>query len=98
MHPRPKPNDKLRNSRFRNPSTHHVPRRSRARTLVELHEGSRRGHVSLPNGLGLDVLSPGGEVQRHGVALNELTDYRWRDPIVGTPWHKYVPARIEPVG
>ena len=75
-----------------------VTRRSRARTLVELHEGSRRGHVSLPNGLGLDVLSPGGEVQRHGVALNELTDYRWRDPIVGTPWHKYVPARIEPVG
>lgn len=74
-----------------------VTPRARARTVVELHEGSRRGHVSLPNGLGLDVVGPDGAVRRHGVALNELTDYRWRDPVVGTPWHKYVPARLEPV-
>lgn len=74
-----------------------VTHRNRARTVVELHEGSRRGHVSLPNGQGLDVMGPGGSVQRHGVALNELTDYRWRDPVVGTPWHKYVPARLERV-
>lgn len=75
-----------------------VSRRARARTVVELNEGSRRGHVSLPNGLGLDVAGPDGAVRRHGVALNELTDYRWRDPVVGTPWHKYVPVRLEPVG
>ncbi|WP_067490374.1 molybdopterin-dependent oxidoreductase [Erythrobacter sp. CCH5-A1] len=75
-----------------------VSRRARARTVVECHEGSRRGHVSLPNGLGLDVAGPDGTVRRHGVALNELTDYRWRDPVVGTPWHKYVPVRLEPVG
>lgn len=75
-----------------------VTRRGRARTLVELHEGSRRGHVSLPNGQGLDVTGPEGTQRRHGVAVNELTDYRWRDPVVGTPWHKYVPARIEPAG
>lgn len=74
-----------------------VTSRARARTVVELHEGGHPGHVSLPNGQGLDVIGPGGEVRRHGVALNELTDYRWRDPVVGTPWHKYVPARIEPV-
>ena len=73
-----------------------VTPRARARTLVELHEGSHRGHVSLPNGLGLDVIGADGTVRRHGVALNELTDYRWRDPVVGTPWHKYVPARLEP--
>jgi len=75
-----------------------VSRRARARTVVECHEGSRRGHVSLPNGLGLDVMGPDGAVRRHGVALNELTDYLWRDPVVGTPWHKYVPVRLEPVG
>lgn len=74
-----------------------VTSRARARTVVELHEGGHPGHVSLPNGQGLDVIGPDGEVRRHGVALNELTDYRWRDPVVGTPWHKYVPARIEPV-
>lgn len=74
-----------------------VTARSRARTVIELHEGSRRGHVSLPNGQGLDVVGEDGTVRRHGVALNELTDYRWRDPVVGTPWHKYVPVRLEPV-
>lgn len=74
-----------------------VTSRGRARTAVELHEGSRRGHVSLPNGQGLDVAGDTGGLRRHGVAVNELTDYRWRDPVVGTPWHKYVPARIEPV-
>lgn len=74
-----------------------VTARARARTVVELHEGSRRGHVSLPNGQGLDVIGPEGTVRRHGVALNELTDFRWRDPVVGTPWHKYVPARLERV-
>lgn len=75
-----------------------VTPRARARTVVEFSEGSRRGHVSLPNGQGLDVIGPDGAVRRHGVALNELTDYRWRDPVVGTPWHKYVPARLEPAG
>ena len=75
-----------------------VTPRGRARTLVELHEGSRPGHVSLPNGLGLDVAGPDGSTRRHGVALNELTDYRWRDSMVGTHWHKYVPVRLEPVG
>jgi anaerobic selenocysteine-containing dehydrogenase len=75
-----------------------VTPRGRTRALVELHDGSRPGHVSLPNGLGLDVAGPDGTMRRHGVALNELTDYRWRDPVVGTPWHKYVPVRLEPVG
>lgn len=74
-----------------------VTSRDRARTVVELHEGCRPGHVSLPNGHGLDVRQEDGSIKRLGVALNNLTDYRWRDPIVGTPWHKYVPARLERV-
>lgn len=74
-----------------------VTSRGRARTLIELHAGCRPGHISLPNGQGLDVRQEDGSVKRLGVALNNLTDYRWRDPIVGTPWHKYVPARLEKV-
>ena len=34
---------------------------------------------------------------RTGVAPNELTDSADRDWIAGTPWHKSVPARLEPV-
>jgi hypothetical protein len=30
-----------------------------------------------------------------GVSLNELTGTESRDPFAGTPWHKYVPVRIE---
>jgi hypothetical protein len=32
-----------------------------------------------------------------GVAPNELTSGDHRDPIAGTPYHKHVPARLEPV-
>jgi hypothetical protein len=32
-----------------------------------------------------------------GIAPNSLTSADWRDPHMGTPWHKHVPARVEPV-
>ena len=31
-----------------------------------------------------------------GAAPNDFTDNARRDPLAGTPWHKYVPARLEP--
>ena len=52
------------------------------------------GHVSLPNGLGLDYPGAAGRVTT-GVAPNELTASEDRDWLAGTPWHKHVPARIE---
>ncbi|MBW2189143.1 MAG: hypothetical protein JRG93_06050, partial [Deltaproteobacteria bacterium] len=52
-------------------------------------------HVSLPNGLGLDHTSNGGDRVQTGVAPNELTASEDRDWLAGTPWHKHVPARIE---
>ena len=62
---------------------------------TEVHKSMRNGHVSLPNGMGLDVsVEPTDEVAG-GVAPNELTSSVDRDPFVGTPWHKSVPARIE---
>jgi anaerobic selenocysteine-containing dehydrogenase len=54
----------------------------------------QRGHVSLPNGLGLAYPTDGGTAAT-GVAPNELTALDARDPFVGTPWHKHVPARVE---
>jgi anaerobic selenocysteine-containing dehydrogenase len=70
--------------------------RGSARVLVEVTDVMQAGHVSLPNGMGLDQESPDGLV-RTGVAPNELTDAGLRDHIAGTPWHKTVPARLSPV-
>lgn len=53
------------------------------------------GHISLPNGLGLDYPDEGGRRTLDGVPPNELTSTSARDPIAGTPWHKSVPARLE---
>ncbi len=74
-----------------------ITSRGEAQVPVEVYEGMQPGHVSLPNGLGLDE-EHDGEIRRVGVAPNELTDAMLRDPIAGTPWHKSVPARLERVG
>ncbi|XBB69646.1 molybdopterin-dependent oxidoreductase [Nocardioides sp. WV_118_6] len=57
---------------------------------AEVTDTLQPGHVSLPNGLG--VVHPDGSP---GVAPNELTSVHHRDWLAGTPWHKYVPARLE---
>lgn len=54
---------------------------------IEVSESMQRGHVSLPNGQGIGS----------GVAPNELTSAGDRDAFVGTPWHRFVPARVERV-
>ncbi|MGI9325423.1 MAG: molybdopterin-dependent oxidoreductase [Pseudomonadales bacterium] len=64
---------------------------------VEVNERMQRGHVSLPNGLGLDYPDDAGEPTQTGASPNELTWSELRDEFVGTPWHKSVPAQIEPV-
>ncbi|MGZ6070118.1 MAG: molybdopterin dinucleotide binding domain-containing protein, partial [Myxococcaceae bacterium] len=63
---------------------------------VEVSGTMQPGHLSLPNGLGL-VYPGDGVPARTGVAPNELTAAEDRDPFVGTPWHKSVPARLERV-
>ncbi len=74
-----------------------VTRRGSAETVVELSDTLQAGHLSLPNGLGLAYSDPIGDVAVHGVAPNELTASEDRDWLAGTPWHKHVPARIEPL-
>ena len=77
--------------------------RNSAVVTVEITDTMRAGHVSLPNGMGLD--EPGrtldgaaGPLVRVGSAPNDFTDNARRDPVAGTPWHKFVPARVEAVG
>jgi anaerobic selenocysteine-containing dehydrogenase len=64
--------------------------------VVEVSEMMQRGHALLPNGFGLEYTDDDGTTVVTGVAPNSLTSSDWRDEFAGTPWHKHVPARIEP--
>jgi anaerobic selenocysteine-containing dehydrogenase len=68
-------------------------RRDSVIAAVEVSDTMQRGHVSLPNGLGVGY----GDDAAAGIAPNELTRTEDRDPFAGTPWHKFVPARVERV-
>ena len=70
-------------------------RRGSAEVAVEVSDRMQPGHVSLPNGLGLDFPDAGGTSVPTGVAPNELTRSEDRDWLAGTPWHKSTPARVE---
>ena len=65
--------------------------------LVSVNDRMQRGHVSLPNGLGVAYPNEDGETPLTGAAPNELTWSELRDEYVGTPWHKSVPARVEAI-
>jgi anaerobic selenocysteine-containing dehydrogenase len=69
--------------------------RGSSEVAIEISDRMQPGHVSLPNGLGVDYPDPGGARETTGVAPNELTAGADRDWLAGTPWHKHVPARIE---
>jgi len=71
-------------------------KRASVTVTVAVDDTVQPGHVSLPNGLGLDHVESGARHQT-GVAPNELTASEDRDPWAGTPWHKTVPARLERV-
>jgi len=70
--------------------------RGSAVATVEVSDAMLAGHASLPNGFGLDFTDADGSTVVTGVAPNSLTSSHWRDAFAGTPWHKHVPARIEP--
>jgi len=72
-------------------------RRGSAEAPIEITPDLQPGHVSLPNGQGIDYHGADGSLVHRGVALNELTDVADRDPIAGTPWHKHVAAKVDRV-
>jgi anaerobic selenocysteine-containing dehydrogenase len=59
---------------------------------LQVTDQVRQGTVLIPHGFGLVT---GGE--EYGINVNRLTRSTHRDPI-GTPLHRFVPCRIEPVG
>ena len=70
-------------------------RRGSAEVPVEVSDMMQPGHISLPNGEGMDYMPRDGGGRRIGVPPNELTGSAERDFLAGTPWHKHVPARVE---
>jgi anaerobic selenocysteine-containing dehydrogenase len=70
-------------------------RRGSVEVSVHISDRLQRGHVSLPNGLGLDFTGADGRQVTAGVGPNELTRSEDRDWLAGTPWHKTTPARVE---
>jgi anaerobic selenocysteine-containing dehydrogenase len=73
-------------------------KRASVEVSVEISDMMQPGHISLPNGLGLDYSVDGGPRATAGVAPNELTASEDRDWLAGTPWHKHVAARVEAIG
>jgi anaerobic selenocysteine-containing dehydrogenase len=74
-----------------------VTKRGTAEVLVQYDDRTKQGTIALPNGLGLSYPDASGRSVTFGVSPNELTDVEDRDPWVGTPWHKHVRARLEPI-
>jgi anaerobic selenocysteine-containing dehydrogenase len=69
-----------------------VTEKGSAVAQVEVTDQMQQGNCSLPNGMGVEHADG-----TPGVAPNELTSLHHRDFLAGTPWHKYVPARLERV-
>ena len=57
-------------------------------------ERMQPGTISLPNGQGMHFTDEEGNELPAGVFVNELTSTRYRDRFIGTPFHKFVPARV----
>ncbi len=69
--------------------------RASGEVCIEVNDMMQPGHVSLPNGTGIQYTDEHGEAIQLGLAPNEFTDNQRRDFLAGTPWHKFIPARIE---
>lgn len=68
-----------------------------AKAPIAYDDRMAKGSLSLPNGQGMDFIDENGEVLKPGVWINKLTDGRHIDKFVGTPLHKFVPARIKKI-
>ena len=64
---------------------------------VEVSDSVGRGQVTLPHGYGMAHPGSDGKRSRTGAHINELTAAEDRDPVAGTPYHKFIPVRLAPV-
>lgn len=72
-------------------------RRASAEVPVEVSDMMQPGHISLPNGTGIEYTDEQGNVVKMGLAPNEFSASEDRDFLAGTPWHKHIPAKLEKV-
>jgi anaerobic selenocysteine-containing dehydrogenase len=72
-------------------------KRGSAEAVVEVNDTLREGHITLPNGHGLEYPDSDGTRRVHGTPPNELTSSEDRDWLALTPWHKHVRARVEAI-
>jgi formate dehydrogenase len=70
-------------------------KRGTADAIVEINDTLREGHITLPNGYGLEYPGADGTRRVHGTPPNELTSGEDCDWLALTPWHKHVRARVE---
>ena len=63
---------------------------SRVRIPVEVSDMAAPGTVTIPHGFGLGYMG-----QDYGVNINLLTKNTHRDRLAGTPFHRYVPCRVD---
>jgi formate dehydrogenase len=73
-------------------------KRGAAEAVVEVNDTLREGHITLPNGHGLEYPGADGTRRLQGTPPNELTSAEDRDWLALTPWHKHVRARLEAIG
>ena len=59
---------------------------------IEVSKGARPGQVIIPHGFGLIYNG-----RKYGANVNRLTKNTHRDRVAATPWHRYVPCRVEPL-
>ncbi len=59
---------------------------------LEVTVSARQGQVIIPHGFGLEY---NGQV--YGANVNRLTKNTYRDRLAGTPLHRYVPCKVQPV-
>lgn len=57
-------------------------------------ERMQPGTMAVPNGQGMSYTKENGEKSAFGVLINDLTSAKHRDKFIGTPLHKFVPARV----
>lgn len=57
---------------------------------LEVDPTTRQGYTMIPHGFGLSH-----QGKKHGANANRLTKNTHRDPIAGTPLHRYIPCRVE---
>ncbi|MFK5952420.1 MAG: molybdopterin dinucleotide binding domain-containing protein [Desulfobacterium sp.] len=60
---------------------------------LEITNETRKGQVLVPHGFGLKYKGV-----EYGVNVNQLTKSSHRDRLAGTPFHRYVPCRVEKIG